>query len=348
MNTIVTNGNTTTTNQPVLLTPLYRHVKRPDWGLGILVQEREDKRTYQFADGTIRIIKRGYYGLLAGVAAPAPIRRKLAVLCARADVTPMASDASNITLGEQITLFQSLYPGGFTDATWLAKQRGQGVRRRIKRHRDAAIAHAHKRLTRAALDAVITAGEYHEIVPILEEVLDATDLVSKKQLQPLHQLTVLEYHDVAVAVRDMLHGEGALDVRFDTLRRALTTRRSQPSWQLCTALAALVCPQEHVCVRPSVFNAQAKILKDAASARRRPNGASYVRLLALARNVSDGLINTGLQPRDMLDVYDFMWTTLRPSARKRLGSVPRIVPEFTGGAAAPVADKPLAQATAAA
>lgn len=338
MHTAVTNSNAA--NPSPLLTSLYRHVKCPDWGLGILVHEQADRRTYQFEDGKVRTIKQGYYSFLISVAEEdSSVREKLAVLCARSRVAPMASDASETTLGDQLALFRSQYPGGFADPAWLSKQRGEGAKRRIKRHRDAAIAHARERLSREALDTMIAERRNSDIVQVVAKVLGATDLVTKKQLQPLHEQTVFDYDSVAAAVRDLLYSDAALDSRFDALRQALTTRKSRPSWQLCTALTALVHPHEHLCVRPGIINAQAKILRLRASANGRPNGAAYVRLLAVARSVSKTLTDSGLPPRDFLDVYDFMWATLRPSARRQLGRLPNIAPGVPDVAARPVTDE---------
>jgi nicotinamidase-related amidase len=44
--------------------PLFRHVKRPEWGVGMLVWERDTARAYQFEDGRLRKIREGYYALL--------------------------------------------------------------------------------------------------------------------------------------------------------------------------------------------------------------------------------------------------------------------------------------------
>lgn len=75
-----------------------------------------------------------------------------------------------------------------------------------------------------------------------------------------------------------------------------------------------------------MFSVQAEILDESVRANRRPNGRSYVRLLALARRVEGSLAALGMAPRDLLDVYDFMWTTLRPSARKQQGTLPLVMP----------------------
>jgi hypothetical protein len=87
---------------------------------------------------------------------------------------------------------------------------------------------------------------------------------------------------------------------------------------LLSALLGLVHPREHTCIRPSVFAAQAKMLMPAFKPPKSPTPMGYARYLQVARMVRDELIRHGHAPRDLLDVHDFIWTTLRPGARADL------------------------------
>ena len=46
---------------------LYRHTKRPEWGVAILAWERGGRRAYQFEDGRLRKFREGYYSLMKPV-----------------------------------------------------------------------------------------------------------------------------------------------------------------------------------------------------------------------------------------------------------------------------------------
>ena len=49
---------------------LFRHSKRPQWGIAALVWELNGKRGYQFSDGKLRVFKQGFYGLFESAVAP--------------------------------------------------------------------------------------------------------------------------------------------------------------------------------------------------------------------------------------------------------------------------------------
>jgi hypothetical protein len=53
------------------LTPtLFRHARRPEWGLAILESETTTHRRFQFQDGQLRTFRRGFYELLEPVDRP--------------------------------------------------------------------------------------------------------------------------------------------------------------------------------------------------------------------------------------------------------------------------------------
>jgi hypothetical protein len=325
--------NQTPTAAPTI--PLYRHNARPEWGLGMLAWEHLDRRGYQFADGTLRVLKSGYYHLLVEVENPDDsIRQKLATLCRRTDSGPIANAprASKAPrFSAQIALFRSHYPNAFTDGTWLDKQRGRDVKQRLKRHRDAAIAQAQELFAKEALEEVMREQRYNEVVQRMVALFDETDLVGSKHMRPLYALPATRHQALAEAVFEMLYGDGELVSRFDGLVRALTSQECLPSWQLTTALAGLVHPDQHICVRPKSFSAQAEVHGWSFRVERRPNGRGYERLLDLGRTMFVQLESLGLRAHDLMDVYDFMWATLRPSAYAMLGRVVSAEPLVDAG-----------------
>ena len=57
-----------------------------------------------------------------------------------------------------------------------------------------------------------------------------------------------------------------------------------------------------------------------------PMGILYERLANMTKEVKERLETAGLKPRDMLDVTDFMWATLRPMAQREILRVRRATP----------------------
>lgn len=303
---------------------LYEHVKRNDWGVAILAWERDGRRAYQFEDGKLRVFKDGYYDLLKEVDRPADETRalmgELNKKLGRSQQRRKAEESGETMLSfeQQLGIFGELYPAGFEDPKWLNKIRGAEVARRLKRHRDPAIAEAREKLSAAALDELIAAESFETIHERLVALIEGTNLVTPKQLEPLRALEQDRRRGFAAALRELLWGEGAYTIRFERFMSAMRSLNSatRPGWQLCSVISALVHPDEHICIRPSSFREQARWMAPRLEHDRRPNAELYGRYLSMAMAVRERLNESGMPPRDMMDVHDFMWNTLRPSAKK--------------------------------
>lgn len=314
-----------------LLTPLYSHRKGDDWGLAIMAWERGPRRAYQFEDGRLRVFKKGYYDLLEEVDAPADramrviaeLQRKLGVAAAAAAGTSGAGAARtrpDISFEQQLAIFATKYPEGFADPNWIDSHRGDPDKgRRLKRHRVRAITAAQQLLSSDALEAVIDEQRASEIHASVVELLTSTDLVSAKQLDPLRQLPAARHAAFVSRLRDLLHGDDVYELRFERFVATLAlVHGAGPSWQLATALPALAVPDQHVCVRPATLRKQAEWMAPRLTFTKTPHGPLCARFDEMAVAVSKQLEEAGLEPADLLDVYDFMRETLSPSAKQLL------------------------------
>ena len=309
---------------------LFQHKKRREWGFAIMAWERDGKRGYQFEDGELRVFKEGYYQLLEempdvanGAAIMARLEAKRATAAKKDDKKKRGSgrrsgpDIEDLpTMGEQVLVFLDLFPRGFDDPKWIKEHRG-GDGRALKRHRAPAIKRAQDSLAKDSLEALVNAGQTRSVIERACEVLDKTDLVTKSQVDPLRDTG--RDSRLAQALLDFLHGDGDLETRFAMLCRALATAtRKPPSWQLATALGALVHPTEFVCVRPSVFSNQARTMAGRLRPTKSPTSATFVGYNEMARKIQAALIKEGQEPADLLDSHDFIWVTLRPAANEIL------------------------------
>jgi len=285
-----------------------------------MLWERDGKRGYHFEDGSERTFKSEYCGMFKPeMAAPETKAKLMAALEELAPKTPTRKSAvpkkmrDVPSVEEQVAVFRLQFPEGFEGGAWKKKHRGAGVTRRIKRHRDAAIAHAAEALSKENLDALLAAGDFAEVIERASAVLAKTDLVTKKQLEPLSGAKPSSA--LAMALRNYLHEEDTSGARFDEFARRLGRNSSgRCTWPLLTALRAVVNPDTDICIKPSVFGHQALAIDPTLSTKPRLNGANYNRWVALARELRALMAGAGLEPTDMLDVYDFVWLTLRPSA----------------------------------
>jgi hypothetical protein len=307
---------------------LYRHVKREEWGFAVLAWDRAGRRAFQFEDGNLRVFANGFQGLVQPVDVPReearPLLDRLIVMLADNDAQAAkerkakTSKGVGLSLNDQVAYFKTQYPTGFYDPKWRHDVRGEGAKRRLKRHRQTAIADAQDRLSADRLATLMSEQQFGTIYETAISVLKATDLLSPAQLAPVAKLDPSQHQAFARSVRDLLHGDGPADKRFgrfvDTL---METTGTPPSWQLATALGALVNPDEHICVRVAAVREQAKGVGHRVEVRSLPTADAYTRLLAVARSVRDQLAARDFAARDLMDIYDFMRLTLSPKARRQ-------------------------------
>ncbi len=303
--------------------PLCRHVKRPEWGIGLVVGERDNARSYQFEDGRVRTIREGYYKLLEPVddldERTEYIRENLIRMAGadpEADRTVVDAVCS---FAAQVELFTELYPGGFEDPGWIEDHR-RPAGAALKRHRTPVSAKAQEALSITRLEEAVAKGKHAAMLEVIAGLLASTNLVPISHAKALRGLEADEQPRYVESVADLLHGGRPFDERFkDFLRTHEELFGERPSWRIATVLPALVHPQQHVSVRRSAFLRQAGSIAPSARYSKRAKAGSYRNFRRVAVRVRERLNAAGHEPRDLLDVHDFVWTTLRSSALEHLG-----------------------------
>ena len=297
---------------------LFRHTRRESWGLGILQRVMDDRIQMQFQDGRNRTFKKGYYHLLDAVDRPMNVASgivdALQSMMPEDDRPERNRRILPPSIEEQIEYLRERFPGGFQDEAYAEYHRGDGRKRPLKRHRDALVARAAKHLTRTVLQ-----GDPTEAHKATCKVLTVTGLVGAKE-RKAYKAIEAEHHDTVIAaLRALLFGRSKLVGRMDTYVRALETAMGEaPSWELATVFLGAVHPKEHVVVRARVLSLQAEWMAPGLLVSDRPMGLLYERLVTMTKGVHDLLVEAGLEPRDYLDLHDFMWVTLKPAGQKRI------------------------------
>ena len=315
-------SNKTRDEAPPIPDQLYRHTKRPEWGLAVLVKQREGRRAFQFEDGTLRLIKKGYYNLIEPVDGPEDaeaVHSSLvqAVADRKENPNPTKHTVARAvcSFAAQVSLFQKIYPDGFKDAKWIADHRGESDGSRLKRHREPTLKLARESLGRDQCLSLIEAGRHDELVEAEEKLLAGTNLVPISHVKALQELTGDKRREYAEVLAQLIGHEGPYEAHYraylGTLKRLLGIT---PPWRIATAVLALTHPQDHVCVRRSTFERQAGSIAPSASYTPKPKLMAYQNYRRVAMEVRKRLIAAGHEPRDLLDVHDFVWITLRKSA----------------------------------
>lgn len=297
------------------LPTLYAHQKRPQWGLAILAKSTRKKSRYLFQDGRMRAFSNRFDHLLTPVDKPLDIATRITgQLSAQLDdgrtIKPVKRE-NRLSFAEQIAIFEHLHPQGFEDEAYIHMCR-TGPRRR-KRQREPLIAEAREMLSEERLRLAIETGDGTRVRDDALELLSKCTVVRKRDRRPLEEMPAELHDEFARTLHAMLYGEGE---SFDRMTRYVASLDYNPddraTWPLVTALPSLVHPERHIAVKRSVFRKQAAWMAPRLVVGKVPNAGKYKRVVNMALAIKQRLEEAGHTPRDLWDVHDFVWMTLRP------------------------------------
>lgn len=302
---------------------LFIHTSRPNWGRAILAAEADDRRHYQFEDGRVRTIARDYYDLLQPIQPEEHVAKKAArrllTLLKHSDFDEPTTSTPTVsmTFGDQIALFKAALPDGFEAESYKAAFRDSSRRKRA--HVDGSIESCREDLAPEKLDPIIEAKDWKKGWKVISDVLMGCDLLSSTERKSVRAIEGDEAMEIlTVATRDLLHGDEVFAERFKRYLDKVEEAGIRASWSLVTALPALHDPEVHVCIRATAFRDQAKILMPQLRMEMRPELPTYEVLQMMAVNARDQLVEAKVTPRDLFDVRNFMWLTLRKDADRKL------------------------------
>lgn len=310
-------------DQPVL----FEHTRRPEWGLAVLTNEDRTHRYFQFQDGELRTFKDGYYHLIVPTERSAEeverARSELSELLRKSESRERASEKSRaegksqISVHDQVSLFKKLYPGGFDDPTYIEKVRALPAEGGRNGGPDAARALAVERLSADRLRGLVAAEAWTELYEAIIAGLQASEIVSSSSdIRPLRRVPEEERPQVCRAFVELLHGEGDFSPRFDAFRTAVDgDSTGRATWPMITVLVGLLYPEAHYCVKPSVFRQQARFLMPDTEYEPAPTAAGYQAYKSMADDLRERIVKAGLAPKDNLDVYGFIFETMRPGLK---------------------------------
>lgn len=307
---------------------LFSHKKRKHWGFALLAWQADNKRAYLFQDGQLRIFGEEFCGMMVEVDSPKEdtlqlcqhLMRDLAALTDQKPVTSTPASGDIITFAEQTNVFLSMYPEGFSDPDWAKNVRGVGLKKPLKRHRDAFLAEAKERLGPAGSALLLEQGP-GAVWDVVLELVRKTDLVPASQTKssPVGDEASLARLDHALV--DLLWAEEDYSLRFSAFLKAYELAyHAKASWQMATVVPAIVQPEKHVVVRSSSYREQAKRL-DHRLKLGQLDASGYAAAQSLMRLVAERLASGGQAPRDLIDVYDFMVQTTSKKANERARDV---------------------------
>lgn len=311
-------------NTPSVPPRVFEHDARKDWGRSVLLVEIPDKRTFLFEDGAERSFRPDYWHKMEVVEITGPEAWRVDKL-ARRNQTPAPGSSRksklppkkpDITFAQQVAHFVALYPVGFEDEKYVRTERGESGSKSAKILKDAALERAEEVLSEANLEALIEAGDYSSVHQLAYEFFANTkNTTQKSEATKFRSLPPQTHLEFATALRDLLYSDKPYGLRFDTFVSALEGEEN-PTWPIVTLLPALIFPQDHIFVKPTFMKKQALILDIDPKYDTAPNSTTYAQFQKAALAARELLREAGQRPRDLWDVYTFIWKTLSPKAIK--------------------------------
>jgi hypothetical protein len=303
------------------LTVVFAHPAQPDWGYGVVLEERTDKVVMQFEHGGARVFKKQGNALqrveLSGPDASAlgaRLRGRRAPAVGSARNTKKKSAAASkavpifASFEAQLKWFDDKFPGGFEGAPYVAGERGKPGAERKAGHKEWAIALAQTQLSpeRFATDSS------EQLFESLKKVLSATNIIHPQEgLVAFGAIPEDLRAGVVKAAQELLHGDGEYGSRLQRLASRLPLvdgegRAKAVTWPTATVLGALYSPAAQVAVKPTYFSLQAALLGLELSKTQLVTAGGYARFLAVAQATQERLVSAGHKPRDLMDVYLFI------------------------------------------
>lgn len=293
---------------------------QPDWGRGIVLEDRPDKWVLLFEAGGRRVFSKSLTKGLkpveldadAALALDAKLRgRRLPATGASRKSKPAkkAAAATYNSFEDQVRWFESSFTGGFEGERFVAEERGLPERKGKNGYNQAAIALAREQLAPERFQG----AEVEELFEVTRKLIQFTNIVHP--MEGGIAFGTMKPEDRAGFVRalgELLHGEGDYGARFerfiDTLRFTdAEGKTKRVTWPTATLLPAIYHPDAHVCVKPTFFEKQAPIVGLSVDKSQPPSGENYARFLEVARATQKRLHEAGHPPRDLMDVYSFIW-----------------------------------------
>jgi len=216
------------------------------------------------------------------------------------------------TISDQLKLFETLFVGGFTGKKFLKEERGTRGATGEDGFKEAGIA-----LAQELLSAQAFASEPVEVLFERAQRVLAQTTIAHPIFEGNIPFKSIPEGDRAAAVaglKDLLHGTGAYGDRLSRFAESLNLRdkKGEPrkvAWPLATVFGALFDPATNTAVKPTAFSNQAATLGMDVAVTQKLDAAGYAKFLGVVHKTRDALVAAGHQPKDLLDVYTFIWRT---------------------------------------
>jgi hypothetical protein len=215
------------------------------------------------------------------------------------------------SFAEQLAAFEQWFPGGFGGERFTNEERGvPGVKGKAG-FKEAVLAFAQQELSLERFEN----ASAEVLFDSAKKLLQATSIVFPMEgAIPFAAIDVDSRASVVEGLKNLLHGEGDYGVRLQAFVGTVHFKDKKgeskaATWPFATIFAAFVHPREFTCVKPTAFASQGATLGLAIEKAQPVTAAGYQAFSQIATTTRTLLEEAGQQPRDLMDVYSFIWRT---------------------------------------
>jgi len=310
---------------PVAAAPkVMKNELQPDWGMGLIVEDDAKYWTLYFERAGLKKFVKDKAKVLVPVTLTSaemtalkskangrskkPRPEGSAKKKARAKTAPKARFA---TIADQLVAFEKLFAGGFGGEAYLTDERGKPGAEGKEALKEGAIAFAKKTLSKEAF-ASSTPAELFENARLL---LKATNIVFPIEGSiPFAGMDEENRTKALAALKELLHGTGDYADRVEAFAAAITLKDSKGTlkavtWPFATVFGALFDPTQYACVKPTALSLQGLTVGLPAEKSQPVKAEGYRQFFAVVKKTHEALKAAGQQPRDLMDVYSFIYRT---------------------------------------
>jgi hypothetical protein len=297
---------------------------QPDWGAGLVVRDLPLHWELYFEHGGERKFVKSLSPTLVPVTispdALAALEIKAAARHSKSEFrtksvarprTSPAAKARFASLAEQIAFFEKLFPGGFAGEVFMTEERGVlGAKGKLG-YKEAAIALAQAELSLERFEN----ADAQVLFDSAKKVLQATTIVFPMEgAIPFAAMDADARTTAMEALKELLHGTAEYGDRLQAFASAVKMKdkkgaQKAASWPFATIFAAYMRPDECVCVKPTAFASQAATFGMTVEKSQPVTASGYREFCEVAMKTREALREAGHEPRDLMDVYSFIWRT---------------------------------------
>jgi hypothetical protein len=198
--------------------------------------------------------------------------------------------------------FLRLFPGGFTDETYIAWERDYKWRAHLQWQ---------EQLARPQYLRLLLAKRFTDAANIAVRIESPRQLLFSYEKMALRDAvkTPAGARRFATGLFEFLHGKPDMEGRFErwceTVAELPRPGTRVLTWPLVTVFGFITQPDRHIFLKPNTTKAAAQKLGFDFHYSSQPNWQTYANYLALAEATRRALAD--MRPRDMIDIQSFLW-----------------------------------------